>query len=174
MTRRDVLLGALAWVAVVAAGSGVTWVVIDDAGQQVLSEIPVAAVPSAVPPTPSRTPRAHRTRHAHPSKPAGGSATPSATPTHRPTVRPTGSAPRAEQRTWRGTGGTVVARCTGTRVWLLSATPNDGYQVEVGDRGPAEIEVTFKGRGETQVKARCSVGAPWFSTEPSNDSGADD
>src|SRR5512144_2253349 len=87
MTRRNVLLGALAWLAVVAAGSGVTWVVIDDAGQQVLSETPVAAVPSAVPPVPS--PHAHRTRHTPPSSAAGPTATPSAGPTRRPTVPPT-------------------------------------------------------------------------------------
>ena len=187
MTRRNVLLGALAWVAVVAAGSGVTWVVIDDAGQQVLSETPVAAVPSAVPPVPGRTPHAHRTRHTPPSSAAGATATPSARPTHRPSVPPTDSAkpshdaspteppaPPAQQRTWRGTAGTVVARCTGPRVSLVSATPNDGYQVEVGSRGPAEVEVTFKGGGETQAKARCSAGAPLFSIEPHNDAGGDD
>jgi hypothetical protein len=62
----------------------------------------------------------------------------------------------------------VSASCTGSSVRLVSATPADGYRVEVGSRGPGEVEVTFQRADEssqTQVKAVCSSGSPRFSTE---------
>jgi hypothetical protein len=59
----------------------------------------------------------------------------------------------------------VVVTCAGATAALRAATPSDGYRVEVGDRGPHEIEVTFKGPAETQVKARCRAGAPAFAVE---------
>jgi hypothetical protein len=69
-------------------------------------------------------------------------------------------------RSWFGSSGRVTASCTGGRVALQSASPADGWRVEVGARGPEEVEVTFKKGGddgsEVQVRARCSGGAPRF------------
>ncbi|MGZ4494421.1 MAG: hypothetical protein ACXVWU_06960 [Nocardioides sp.] len=151
MKGRTVLLGVLAWAAVVAAGSGVTWLVIDAAGQQVLTDRPVPVAPA---------PEPHAT---------GPGPTPSARPP-RPTPSPSGSPatapPPSVERAWRGTPGTVVARCSGDAVSLTSATPGDGYGVEVGSRGPGDVEVTFAAGGRrVKVSAVCSAGVPRFSGE---------
>ena len=65
MSRRSVFLAVLAWVAVVAVASGVTWGVINAAGQQVLTggDLPAesgAPTPrtAPTPTTPSNTPAA--------------------------------------------------------------------------------------------------------------------
>jgi len=153
MSRRSVFLAVLAWVAVVAVASGVTWGVINAAGQQVLAggELPAEVQSSAaVSPTHAVPPSA------------------SATPTAR------APAP-SQQRTWEGSAGSVTVRCSGRRVSLQSASPDDGYGVEVGSRGPAEVEVTFKGGGrEVRVKGTCAAGTPRFSTESSGPPAGDD
>jgi hypothetical protein len=150
MSRRSVLLAVLAWVAVVAVASGVTWWVINAAGQQVLTggELPgpTVASPRSSPPSPQPTDRS--------------------TP---PVPAP------SQQRTWEGSAGSVTVRCSGRLASLQSASPDDGYRVEVGSRGPAEVEVTFKGGGrEVQVKGTCAAGAPRFATESSGPTGGDD
>ncbi len=89
---------------------------------------------------------------------------------------PTAPAPApSQQRTWEGSAGSVTVRCSGQGASLQSASPDDGYGVEVGSRGPAEVEVTFKGGGrEVQVKGTCAAGAPRFSTQSSGPTGGDD
>ena len=153
MSRRSVLLAVLAWVAVVAVASGVTWGVINAAGQQVLAggELPAEVQSPAT---------ASPTHAVPPSAPAT------------PTIP--GPAP-SQQRTWEGSAGSVTVRCSGLGASLQSASPDDGYGVEVGSRGPAEVEVTFKGGGrEMQVKGTCAAGTPRFSTESSGTPGGDD
>jgi hypothetical protein len=177
MRRRTVVLGLVAWAAVVAAGSGVTWLVIDAAGQQVLGDRPAEVM---VAPTPNP----------FPSLPAsiGPSTTIAASPSLRPLPVPVPSSPAPRPapspsphgtagppspardssvvRTWRGGAGTVVARCRRNAVSLDSATPSDGYRAEVGSRGPREVEVTFAGPGNRlKVRATCDGGEPSFSTE---------
>ena len=147
MSRRSVVLAVLAWVAVVAVASGVTWGVINAAGQQVLAG--------------GRLPAEVQSTHAVP---------PSAPAT------PTAPAPvPSQQRTWEGSAGSVTVRCSGQGASLQSASPDDGYGVEVGSRGPGEVEVTFKGGGrEVQVKGTCVAGTPRFSTQSSGPTGGDD
>lgn len=91
-------------------------------------------------------------------------------PTQQPTQQPSQTPEQQPQvRSWRGSAGTVTAVCNGSRISLQSATPNDGWHVEVGDRGPEHIEVEFKTGGEdergTHVTADCVSGAPRFSVE---------
>lgn len=158
MSRRSVFLAVLAWVAVVAVASGVTWWVINAAGQQVLTggDLPAevqsgAATPSTAPtPTPTRVPQ--------------------------PTPRSTAPAPvPSQQRTWEGSAGAVTVRCEGARASLQWASPDDGYRVEVGSRGPEEVEVTFKGGArEVRVKGTCLGGSPRFATESRGGSGGGD
>jgi hypothetical protein len=56
---------------------------------------------------------------------------------------------------------------------LVSYSADAGFRVEVGSRGPEELEITFEGQGEegreTQVKARCESGSPVFDVETSDD-----
>ena len=60
----------------------------------------------------------------------------------------------------------MTVRCDGQRVSLQSATPNDGYRVEVRERGPEEVEVRFEAEDrEVKVEAFCSDGAPEFSSD---------
>ena len=64
-------------------------------------------------------------------------------------------------RTWTVTGGRVGATCTGQRIALLFATPNEGWTVEVTDPGPERVEVEFRrGESETGVRAVCTDGVP--------------
>ena len=186
MSRRSLVLGVLAWVVVVISASAVTWAVIDAAGQQVLSASdvpPQAAVPdpSTAPTPPSPSPSRSVTRAPSVRTP---SPAPSSDPTRTvPAPAPTPSAtrgpaspqssptrqtrpPATQQRTWEGPTGSVAVRCTGSTASLQSASPSDGYRVEVGSRGPGEVEVEFRGdERRVKVRAGCVAGTPRFSTE---------
>lgn len=168
--RRSLLWGLVAWVLVVALASGVTWAVIDRAGQTVLSgDVPLITAPDLPagrqPPTPSAAPESaavspSSSPPAEPSSP--GSSRPAVTTSSAPPARTTGSV----ERSWEGEPGTVLVRCTGSVADLRSATPSDDYRVDVESRGPREIEVKFKGGGsEIKVKAKCDEGVPRFRTE---------
>jgi hypothetical protein len=193
--RRTVLTGLLAWTLVVAAVSAITWAVIDAAGQDLLAGGSLVtdaapAVTSTAPvakPSASRSPREHRSRRpgAHPSAEATQTVDPSVTPS-RPSKSPSSvaaaphseaprtSAPQARTRTWEGPPGTVTVRCEGDGISLLSASPSNGYRIEV-DRGSEEIEVHFKSSTrEYQVKARCSDGTPTFRAESDGGEEKDD
>jgi hypothetical protein len=156
MTRRPVLVGALAWVSVVTVASGITWVVIDSAGQQALFDA------GGLPPLPavSRTPAGGRAGSEGPSpQPSAPAQSSSARPDR-------SSTPTYRERTWQGEAGIVVARCSGAVIALQSATPSDDYRVELGSRGPQEVEVTFAGEGgQVKVRAECVAGVPSFSQE---------
>lgn len=189
--KARVLVGVVLWLGVVAVGSGITWLVIDQVGRQVAIEeangdSPVAGA-AVTTPAPSASPSA--------SAPPGGSATPrpspgstrsttpgavvTATPgtSTKPTAEPPAAKPprtptpdtsRTVTRTWSGSGGRLTVSCTGARAALVSASPADGWRVEIGDRGPDEVEVEFKQGeegAETHVKSRCSAGEPRFSVE---------
>jgi hypothetical protein len=165
-----VVVGALLWLLVVAAGSVLVWVVISRAGQDVGSGAvaPPTAAPSAPSaPTSSSTPRPSRTPSAS-STTARPSGSPSASPT---TARPSGTGrPPLVRRTWSGPAGVVTVQCRGRAVSLVGAQPSaDGYTVDVEEAGPERIEVELKqggdDGGETRVRATCSDGVPVIDVE---------
>lgn len=106
-----------------------------------------------------------------PVQPSAQPATPQPTtaPTDEPSQPSQPTAAETQVRSWQGAAGTVTAGCSNARITLQSVTPNDGWRVEVGDRGPEHIEVTFRSGGEeereTQVEAVCAAGAPRFQVE---------
>ena len=56
-------------------------------------------------------------------------------------------------------GGSVVVRCSGAQVALVSSSPKAGYRAEVSDAGPQSVEVHFAGdQADYEIKARCSAG----------------
>ena len=68
---------------------------------------------------------------------------------------PTTTAPQSAQIDSRQiTGGTVVVRWTPSSVELVSASPTDGFSVDVEKRGPEKVEVEFEGDG---VKSKYSA-----------------
>lgn len=77
---------------------------------------------------------------------------------------PDKTAPKPRTRALNTPGGTVVARCAGTRVTLLSWSPAQGYAVEDVDPGPAkQATVTFERRSnEVQAKVTCVEGRPFI------------
>jgi hypothetical protein len=89
----------------------------------------------------------------------------------------------SHRRTWQGAAGRVIASCTGATISLVAAQPNNGWRVEVGDRGPEELSVKFElteeDEGErtsdrsvagevfdeVEVHAQCAGGVPSFSVD---------
>ena len=67
---------------------------------------------------------------------------------------------------WSGSGGRVAARCVDGAVSLRSAVPNDGFSVEIADRGPDELRVEFDpvdGGEDQRVRVTCGPdGRPVF------------
>ena len=198
MSRRMWVLAVTSWVAVVIAGSALTWLAIDRAGQQVTgstaaSQAPVVGTvgpPPSSPPAPthgaSATPSPGHAATGAPSTPPSPSVTPS---TVRPTPRPptptksSGTAPTqtsqpspsTQTRTWSGTPGFVTVACTGTQAVRKGASPSDGWSFEAGDASGDSIEVTFRnGDTEVQVRATCSGGVPQFSVESGGGGSSDD
>ncbi|MCW2766117.1 MAG: hypothetical protein JWO11_2076 [Nocardioides sp.] len=192
---RAALVGVATWLVVVAVGSTLVWVVISRAGAGVVSSDqtafgsstspapqPSSSAPSKDPsksssgrpsqqPTVTTSPSESPTG---PASPAGGASGPATQPaTSAPEPPPPVTARRA---TWQGPGGRVVAECRGASVSLASAQPNGGYAIDVGDRGPEQLEVEFEGRdsgAKFHVTAVCSGGAPRFSVESENGGAAD-
>ena len=88
-----------------------------------------------------------------------------------PTGSPARPGPSAGsiQRTLSSTGGTMVARCTGSSAYLVSWSPAQGYRVVHVERGPAVgVEVVFRNAADrTRVEAeiRCVAGTPTLHDE---------
>lgn len=123
------------------------------------------------PPTPRPTSQP-TTQPSQPTQPAGPPAQPSssARPEQSPSRAPS---QQTQVRSWQGAAGTVTAACRGPAVSLESATPHDGWTVEVDDRGPERVKVKFTSGGdeerETEVEAECSGGLPRFAVESDDD-----
>ena len=160
------------WLTAAAVAVGVGFGAVRMVGDKVTDQVPAplsagrVAELSATPGAPnSPVPSASPTGQLR----TAGSAT---TPTRRRTTAPAQTrpaedkapAPPARQatssRTARATGGTVAVRCTGNRVGLLYARPDDGYASKVESRGPVEVEFEARadGGGNGRVKAHCSGG----------------
>ena len=58
----------------------------------------------------------------------------------------------------------MIAECRGSVISLDAAQPNDGFRIEVDDRGPDDLRVEFEGLGEsdrkTEVRGECEGGVP--------------
>lgn len=177
--------GVALWVAVVLIGSGLAWIAIDRAGQQVSSSVqsgpsgpsvpdaaaPVSGTGSTARPTgaPTATPTA--TVSSRPTTSA--TARPGNSPTRTPSEstpsaapdRPTPAADRPRVRTWTGAAGSLTVSCTGLRGEYISASPADGWRVERRDSG-SRIRVTFeRNESEVEVEARCASSGPVFDVD---------
>ena len=166
---RPVLTYAAIWVGVVLVCSTLVWAVISRAGEGVTSgQAPERSASTSSPRVtglPSTAPTI--------SPSASPTTSPTSPPPTEPTSAPTSSAsppaPTAVERTWSGVGGVVVVVCRGTAAGLNSATPDDGFVVEVDDTGPGRVEVEFEGQGDsdarTRVRAECVNGEPLFDVD---------
>ncbi|MGI8776960.1 MAG: hypothetical protein ACR2LJ_06140 [Acidimicrobiales bacterium] len=111
------------------------------------SAAPLAPAPG---PTPSPGPTTTMPVAPSPAPATGGSASPPTTPP-----------PRPHTATYSTTGGVVTVACTNYFfIRLLSATPSNGYSVDVVTPGPAFVEVHFVRAGQdVAVRAFC-LGEP--------------
>lgn len=197
MRLRVVVVSVALWVAVVTAGSGMTWLAIDRAGRDVVDgRDSVAKAPVAVAPHSAMSTRQAATRatpHQHPRRrhPATRAPRSAHTTTPDPTSPTTNAAPgqggpnpspqpsrfkpsahstpasRTVTRTWSGSPGRITVSCSGDRASLVSTSPADGWRVDVGSRGPDQVQVEFKQGeegSEAQVTASCVAGSPRFSS----------
>lgn len=134
------------------------------AGEPPSPSAPSSGSQELVPPSPTSS----STSSPDPGSPAQDSPGPPATASASPS---SASSPTTDrQRTWQGPGGTVVVTCRGDLAELDAAQPDSGYQVEIRDRGPDEVEVDFEGRGaeedaDTRVEATCVSGEPRFGAD---------
>jgi hypothetical protein len=72
---------------------------------------------------------------------------------------PTTTAPPAQ--TFGSRGGVVTVSCNGTAIELLSATPTNGYSINVDSSGPVEVRVHFSSsQSESMITANCQTGTP--------------
>jgi hypothetical protein len=179
---------ALAWLAVVAVASAVTWGVIDAAGRGVLgsggpdslqaADLTSTAEPATVAPAPTLSRSPHASGGPRPTR-TGGVGPTGGSPTSTPPLPPaaTASTPpeqdlpaaRGQVGSWVGPGGEVTAACTGSTIDFRSATPSDGWGREVKDEGPHEVEVEFESGGDdrrrTEVVGLCVGGRPGWHHE---------
>lgn len=79
-----------------------------------------------------------------------------------PPTAPDGSEPRT--RVLDSRGGSVVARCTGDRAFLVSWSPAQGWSVDDGERGPGRtVEVDFEGEDDavddlhSRIRVHCNA-----------------
>jgi hypothetical protein len=164
--RHRTLVGVAGWLGAAALATGVTLAAVSSIGTGIFgssagpldrAEIDRALSAQTVPAEPSPT------GTAEPSP--TGTAEPSRTPAPTPDVDVT--TPAAEPTVITTEGGTMVARCAGGLVELLSWSPAQGYRVERADRGPdSTIEVEFESSDrEVEVEIHCEDGVPESSVE---------
>lgn len=141
MRRRGVLVTA--WVLGTAAATLVAWAAVRQVAAEVAPPgvLPLPAVAAVEAPT----------------------AAPPAAASDQPGAPPTEDAPtaRAVTEAYTLTGGVVTVRYRGGRTTLVGATPNSGFEVDVHDSGPDEVEVRFRSDDhESRLVTRWTAGAP--------------
>ena len=92
---------------------------------------------------------------------------PTSATTPTPTQPPTGVF-----RSLTSPGGGILARCTGATVYVVSASPNQGYRVQINRREGDEAEVKFTGDFTIAAHLRCESGEPVQELETESGSGA--
>ena len=174
MTRaRRAVLVAVAWLALVVVGSSLVWAVVSRAGVGVDAggSVPVVATPSGS--TAPRSPTPSGSPYAVPSPSAPSAPSPPTSPgsqpsSSQPSSAPPASPPAPQRGGWSGPGGTVVVTCTGDRIAFEGASADDGWNIEVKDRGPQRVRVELEERSgserETHVEGRCTGGRAEFAT----------
>jgi hypothetical protein len=80
---------------------------------------------------------------------------------NRPSSTTTSTPPPPEEETTETEGGTVISRCEGTFVRVVSASPAQGYRVDSDDDVEDHPSVKFQsGEREIEVRLRCVDGTP--------------
>jgi hypothetical protein len=159
---RRLVASVLAWIVGAVAAVGVGILALSLIGEGFTARTVQPLTPDVV----------AREASAAPVDSAPAPATPSSTPgDDDPPGRATPLASASSQRStadkllWSA-GGSVIARCTGTQVYLVSWSPEPGYRARDVARGPApEGSVQFDGddtAGEIEVwvSVRCVRGTP--------------
>ncbi len=82
-----------------------------------------------------------------------------------PSTPPTGSTEVSPDRTLTSDGGSVVARCSGTDVYLVSWDPAPGYELTKAEHGPKpQVQVIFKqisaDNSKVIMNTQCVDGTP--------------
>jgi hypothetical protein len=118
------------------------------------------------------TPASART----PGSTAAGTNTPGTPTPDRPpatTRRPVTTTPRSTQDVLSSVGGTVVARCTGSTVSLISSSPEQGFEVHDVRAGPASVaEVEFRSDSlRVEMTITCAGGTPRATNDERSESG---
>ena len=142
---RNAVLAVGAWLLVVTGGAVLVWTVISQAGEG------VAGAPPAVQAGSSEPDR----------RPSGAPSSTGGTPSSGPS-----GALGAVRGTWNGTGGVVIAECSGGDIALVGTYPASGWKYEIGERGPDEVRVEFETSDErtrVRVEGACAAGEPRFS-----------
>lgn len=167
----------VAWVAIVVVASALTWRAIDTAGSQILSEPYQPSLSGTTDeigvPVETHKPKPTKKPTKKPAKKP--TKTSSSQPQQSPTATRTASPqPTSVARTWKGAAGSMEARCTGARITLVSATPNNGYRAEIESEDSDRIAVHFEPKSdsgiETTVRAECDGGVPTFKVETESSS----
>ena len=158
-----VVATALATLISAAGVSIVTRDVTSDHGRA-LATADVVALLSAGAPAPSatdapaaiETPPASASTDTAPPAPPETVATPPAPPST------ASAAPPPPSATFATDGGVIAVACDGPRVSLLSARPDNGFQEQVRDWGPAWVVVAFAAAGanDAKIAAACPAGVP--------------
>jgi hypothetical protein len=177
MRRWTAVVGVVIWALVVLVAAGVTWAVIDGAGRN-LGTADDGGKELLRLPTSTRAPDpakgGTRSGPTQSSQTAGTGTSmltePTATKTSGPISTPgTDGIPSGGNRYWQGPAGLVAVRCEGARAFFSSATPSNGYRVEVEHSGSQELEVKFESETrEFQVDATCLDGQPHYQAEVHN------
>ena len=87
---------------------------------------------------------------------------PASTPATGPSTSTTTTPAVTATSTYTAEGGTITVRFScGTTVELVSASPNAGFQMDIKNEGPEEVDVEFESDDhESRIRARCADGQP--------------
>ena len=138
--------GVAAWLVLAVAASGAAWAAVGVVGDE--SDPAAVSVPTPGDPASQPTP---------PTDSGSDSGTDNGPGTGTET-EPGGSG--GDSRTITSAGGSVTVACTGVEtIRMAAALPGAGWQSQVEERGPQEVEVEFvQGDAEVRVRARCQDG----------------
>jgi len=177
-TVRPVLASVAAWAVGAVAAAGVGLLALSLIGDGLSTRTGQPLTPDAVAreassaPAP-RTPSEVSPWQAAPSASASSSgAAASKVPASTQSAAPPAPATRPTDRLISTSGGTAIVRCTGSRAYLVSWSPNAGFRFDNVERGPGDrVRVRFRSDDrKVDLRATCVRGVP----EPRIDDDGDD